>query len=130
MTDLFDFGEQKNHLTCAKCGCTKPNYEFRIDNTKRSLTKRRSECRVCHRLALREIAVVKKTAPPAPNDCEFCGRTVPTLSLDHCHVTGKFRAWLCNKCNTGFAQLGDTAEWLARAAKFLRERENQIPNEN
>ena len=60
--------------------------------------------------------------------CDICGvhqtELKRRLAVDHCHKTGKFRAWLCNKCNTGFAQLGDSAESLERAAKFLKEREN------
>jgi hypothetical protein len=129
MNTLFDFGESIKHLTCVKCGETKPEYLFQIDNQKRSLTKRRSNCKQCGKKASEEVSKISKTAPPKPQSCEFCGRVVVTLRLDHCHKTGKFRAWLCNKCNTGFAQLGDDADALERAAKFIRDREELIKNE-
>ena len=129
INELFNFGEVE-YLTCVKCGESKPDYLFQIDNQKRSLTKRRSNCKACGKKATIEVAEVKKTAPPKPSSCEFCGRTHDKLRLDHCHVSGKFRAWLCNKCNTGFAQLGDTADALQRAAKFLKEREDLIKYEN
>ena len=129
-TALFTFGEKEQYLTCVKCKCEKPEHRFRIDNKKRSLTKRRSECIDCMKQISIEVNQIRKTAPPVPYACEFCGRTDAKLRLDHCHTTGKFRAWLCNKCNTGFAQLGDTADALERAAQFLREREDSIKNEN
>lgn len=129
-TDLFETDEEIKHLTCSKCGETKPDYMFQIDNQKRSLTKRRSNCKECGKKANDEVAEIRKTAPPQPEACEFCGRKVDKLRLDHCHETGEFRAWLCNKCNTGFAQLGDTADALERAYKFIREREEMIKNRN
>lgn len=122
-TDLFETEEKINYLTCVKCGETKPDYMFQIDNQKRSLIKRRSNCKECGKKATIEVAKIAKVAPLKPAGCEFCGRKVDKLRLDHSHTTGKFRAWLCNKCNTGFAQLGDTPDALERAAKFLRERE-------
>lgn len=37
--------------------------------------------------------------------CKICGakddNTIKTrLCMDHCHETGKFRGWLCRRCNT------------------------------
>ena len=131
INELFDFGEDIKYLTCVKCNETKPDYLFQIDNQKRSLIKRRSNCKDCGKKAWEDVAKAREGAPPKPSSCEFCGRVLhDKLRLDHCHTTGKFRAWLCNKCNTGFAQLGDTADALERAAKFIKEREDLIKNEN
>jgi hypothetical protein len=30
--------------------------------------------------------------------CEICGK-VKKLYVDHSHLTGKFRGWLCHRCN-------------------------------
>jgi len=62
--------------------------------------------------------------PPyeAPSVCECCGGPpIPThaLAVDHCHRTGKFRGWLCQRCNTGIGMLGDTIEGLMLAVKYL-----------
>ena len=40
--------------------------------------------------------------------------------LDHCHRTGKVRAWLCSRCNVGIGGFHDDAALLARAAAYLR----------
>lgn len=118
--------KEVKYLTCVKCNQTKEEDKFQIDNKKRSLTKRRSNCKECGKKASLEVSSIRKSAPPMPLECDFCGRKGTKLRLDHCHKTIQFRAWLCNKCNTGFAQLGDTADDLERAARFLREREEMI----
>lgn len=55
---------------------------------------------------------------PMPDLCEMnCGRKA--LCLDHCHVTGVFRGWLCHRCNVGLGALGDTAENLQNGLNYL-----------
>lgn len=57
---------------------------------------------------------------PAPDRCECCGKTCNRhLALDHCHTTGRFRGWLCFACNSGLGKLGDTAEGLRCALRYL-----------
>lgn len=58
---------------------------------------------------------------PDPGICERtgCTRTF-RMSLDHCHITGKFRGWLCFACNTGIGKLGDTEEGLLEALNYIR----------
>lgn len=59
---------------------------------------------------------------PPPLACECCGRPPGKLSLalDHCHVTGEFRGWLCTSCNTAIGKLGDNLEGLYRAIAYLK----------
>ena len=40
--------------------------------------------------------------------------------LDHNHVTGKVRGYLCNSCNTGLGKIGDSVERLERATKYSK----------
>lgn len=56
-----------------------------------------------------------------PAVCELCGRPPKkrALHLDHDHVTGKFRGWLCGRCNVSIGALGDSAEGLQRAVRYL-----------
>lgn len=60
---------------------------------------------------------------PEPNTCENCGKDALLcgrgLHLDHDHVTGAFRGWLCGDCNTGIGKLGDTIAGLRRAITYL-----------
>ena len=55
--------------------------------------------------------------------CHICGLSEGefqrNLSLDHCHVTGAFRGWLCTKCNVGLGSFGDTSELLYEAIEYL-----------
>jgi hypothetical protein len=68
---------------------------------------------------------------PCPANCELCGIApdrdgtgrFKVLALDHCHATGDFRGWLCNKCNAGIGALGDTIEGLKRAIAYLERAE-------
>lgn len=56
---------------------------------------------------------------PIPERCECCGLPPSTkrgLHLDHCHLTGRFRGWICHQCNTGqtaATSLSGARLWLA-----------------
>ena len=59
--------------------------------------------------------------PPRPEACQCCGKTSPyALQLDHDHITGAFRGWICKSCNMGLGKLGDDSAGIARAAAYLR----------
>ena len=69
---------------------------------------------------------------PCPESklCECCGRSetrktrsgkIVELSLDHDHVTGEFRGWLCGNCNHAIGLFGDDkASLVAALAYFSR----------
>ncbi len=59
---------------------------------------------------------------PRPEHCECCGKlnAKRVLALDHCHVSGAFRGWLCDACNLGLGKLGDTIESLQKALDYLK----------
>lgn len=40
--------------------------------------------------------------------------------LDHCHITGKIRGFLCSNCNTGLGLFKDNINLLESAIKYLR----------
>lgn len=58
---------------------------------------------------------------PEPTLCECCGKPPGrrSLDLDHDHITGRFRGWLCVNCNSGIGKLGDTVHGLRRAIDYL-----------
>ncbi len=59
---------------------------------------------------------------PMPTHCECCGGLPNggrSLHLDHDHETGKFRGWLCDKCNRGIGMLGDTYEGIVKGYNYL-----------
>jgi hypothetical protein len=66
---------------------------------------------------------VPEATRPKPEICECCGKppTARGFNRDHCHITGKFRGWLCDNCNTGIGKLGDNKEGLQKALNYLLE---------
>jgi len=53
--------------------------------------------------------------------CALCGEppSAKGLCVDHDHATGRVRGLLCNGCNVGLGYLGDTAEGLRRALRYV-----------
>src|SRR5271166_1763480 len=61
---------------------------------------------------------------PCPAVCECCGKPEKRLdrfglSLVHCHVTGIFRGWLCDRCNVGIGCFGGNIQGLRSAVSYL-----------
>ena len=54
--------------------------------------------------------------------CDLCGRSGRRMVLDHCHETGRFRGWICHKCNIALGALGDDEAGLRRAIDYLNRR--------
>lgn len=64
------------------------------------------------------------SAPYPPSSrCESCNRLFSETSkgacLDHCHLTGLFRGWLCSKCNSALGLAGDTPEAIQRLMDYI-----------
>lgn len=61
------------------------------------------------------------------NGCRICGateakhRSSNNLLVDHCHVTGKYRGLLCNRCNTSLGFVNDDIELLEKMVNYLKE---------
>jgi Recombination endonuclease VII len=61
---------------------------------------------------------------PAPEHCEICGSRptgkFKTLCLEHDHITGMFRGWVCSNCNLMIGNSLDSVETLEKAAQYLK----------
>lgn len=52
--------------------------------------------------------------------CQVCNAECGTeIYLDHCHKTGKFRGFLCSKCNFAIGLTGDSPDRLVSLAEYL-----------
>ncbi len=77
------------------------------------------------------LAEYEKALESQGSLCAICGRPetavwrknlsrLRSLSADHDHATGRFRALLCHKCNRGLGLFLDSPELLEKAAAYLR----------
>lgn len=92
---------------------------------------RRPSCGECRKLlegvsptlqAKREW--LKKKPNNIPFECPVCGkRTIAGVTskvvLDHNHITGKPRAWICDSCNTGIGRFKDDKTILRNVIRYL-----------
>lgn len=82
-------------------------------------------CKECKREYSRSRHQAGKKAPPKPTgdtfvcECCFKVRDIRLLRFDHDTKTDKFRGWVCNNCNVGMGNLGDTVEGLQKAMDYL-----------
>ena len=59
---------------------------------------------------------------PRPATCDLCGGSHGGIVFDHCHASGDFRGWLCDRCNKVLGLVYDDATLLQRMATYLQER--------
>jgi hypothetical protein len=122
---------------CSVCNELKENIEFsfyknRLTNDGYRLMVN-TNCRSCSKIRSKERSDIKKRhknlkKPEYGSLCECCQKPVyRNWQLDHCHVTGNFRGWICKSCNTGLGSIGDNLQSLYRAVEYLKRANN---NEN
>jgi hypothetical protein len=51
--------------------------------------------------------------------CKGSTRDGRSLSIDHCHKTGKIRGLLCKDCNIGLGHFKDNIKLLQKAEEYL-----------
>jgi hypothetical protein len=59
-----------------------------------------------------------KAGRKKPETCELCGRG-GKICFDHNHKTGKFRGWICQKCNAALGFIEDNIQTLELMIKYL-----------
>ncbi len=60
-----------------------------------------------------------KARRPKPKHCEVCG-AMGKICFDHDHKTGKFRGWICQRCNLVLGFSKDNIELLNALADYVR----------
>lgn len=94
--------------------------EHRTEILARRAEKRRGDPTVLEKA--RKCRGLPEPTRPQPTHCELDGRPLEPgkVHLDHDHTTGKFRGWLCNRCNLALGHLGDSVAGLERAVAYLK----------
>lgn len=104
---------------CARCAASLTEAETpgRLCLTCRTLVSR--ERRLAKQYGL-TVAAVDALLAAQNYTCAICKEAPDTgPKVDHCHTTGAVRGILCNSCNTGLGQFGDSAARLRAAADYL-----------
>jgi DNA-directed RNA polymerase specialized sigma subunit len=94
---------------CKKCSNTKNR-----ENTETSKYKHKHQLAKRYGITPEEYVKCMETS----KFCQVCGRD-EELCYDHDHITMEFRGVLCRSCNKAIGALGDTAEGLLKAYKYL-----------
>lgn len=66
----------------------------------------------------------QESGRPRPDVCDICAKPnqiKKPIYWDHCHSTGKFRGWLCHRCNTILGKIDDDPEMLRKMAAYLEQ---------
>ncbi len=70
---------------------------------------------------------------PRPHICEICGeyqdgRRQRNIVWDHDHLTGRFRGWICDRCNKTLVKFVESIKLSPSAAERIKARANQVLN--
>lgn len=115
---------------CKECACRRSrnnhSERYKVDSTYRE-QKRNSYIK--NRFGLTLIEYIEKLKAQDCK-CAICGVELPTSGylthLDHCHTTGKIRAFLCTNCNRGLGHFQDSVENLASAITYLKTHNSNV----
>jgi hypothetical protein len=104
--------------SCKRCGEQRDESDFGVCARSARGVRRRKTCRFCKAAAEAQKYRLAATVGPRAHACEICRREGPT-ELDHDHVSGAFRGWVCKPCNLGLGKLGDDVAGVRRAIAYL-----------
>jgi len=121
---FYVIGHQDMIVECHKCNQWYSQTEFQLSHPDSfGRRKIRQICRNCKNIQGKVIYQIKNSPdlPPRPDKCEVCNKLGKKLEIDHCHITHKFRGWLCHTCNTASGRFGDNVEVIERLLNYHKE---------
>lgn len=89
-------------LVCSKC-CNLKKYGINYKEYLQLLEKQNGVCAICFN----------------PETSSNNKVNISSLAVDHCHITGKVRGLLCQKCNQAIGLLKDNKVLLQNAINYL-----------
>ena len=130
---------------CTRCGEVKPLSEYYYRKPRRAYESRckgccREVCKSFNTPSVQRNAVLKRKygltlesynimLKAQGGVCAICGEEEMvkgrTLSVDHCHKTGKVRQLLCGNCNHALGKFKDNPDLLLKAINYL-ERHKEV----
>jgi transcription elongation factor Elf1 len=118
---------------CTSCGIEKPMEEFSKNQYgKDNRILRRPVCKECYSKKVKISPKEKKlyeAENPRPKigenfTCPICNKTKirnfqNEIVLDHSHIDGSVRGWVCSSCNTSLGKFHDDINILQRAINWI-----------
>lgn len=81
--------------------------------------------------AKKEAERVEIAGRPRPSICDLCrGNHHLGIVFDHCHESGNFRGWICDRCNKVLGLVADNALLLRKMARYLDRSNGKINRQN
>ena len=117
--------------SCRECEL-KSNHEYYLRNRSVVLERMRMFNKTEHRRSYARKYMARKlrekrnadATRPRPEKCEICKTDASFLRrgivYDHNHQTGKFRGWLCDRCNRVLGLVEDNIEILGSMVTYLK----------
>jgi len=127
----YVIGHQDMYNRCNKCKKWYHQERFQLSHQDSyGRRKIRNTCRGCMAENSRIICSIKSFSnlPPKPDKCPICLDADKPLELDHCHVTKKFRGWICKTCNSASGRFEDNVEIIKRLLNYHLEFNKKMQN--
>ena len=124
--ELFGITEYQTK-NCNQCLKTLPIGLFSFNS---GAKHQRSKCKNCDNVQRQQRNKFRLLKPPIDYACPICNRAESEVRgkggsksgswcLDHNHVTGEYRGFLCHECNRALGNFKDSIPLLESAIKYL-----------
>lgn len=145
--DIANYGVRKTGKISSECrSCsTKRTMEWMAKNTERARQNTHNyrrkvmdnvSLRLSHRLRILRTYATRRCEPFSitvdellesySETCQSCGVDAGrSINIDHCHKTGKFRAFLCGQCNMALGCSGECPDRLRKLADYIESQQLQ-----
>lgn len=108
-----------NTRQCKTCRKTQSITNFPYFSTKDA--GRKFTCKACTQESVKVRRELRKIhAKPEPDFCPICEKFTTNWILDHCHITKKFRGYICNSCNLALGRFNDDVRLLEKSIAYLQ----------
>lgn len=137
LLDVTQTGKPHPFKICNVCHILKEDYkDFDINQTDAQGRKTtRPTCTECRKhidgepLNSAERKRMEAIKPEIFYVCPICKKaSIPgitaNLVIDHDHLTGNARAWICDSCNTGLGRFKDDIDLMNEAIEYLKKYNN------
>lgn len=95
--------------------------------TKRKNNPEAQKIRNEHYKIRREAKMWEIAGRPRADKCDICSKDEMTV-FDHCHATGNFRGWICDRCNKTLGLVYDDINLLRKLISYLEIFYDKIDN--